>query len=169
MAVTWTAAIFPWPETGGASWKASTASGRQHILAIRDGRCDREERSSSSAPSCVAHSLTLGTCPPALDVFEQRPDLFATVRGGLGSLYFPLLIVAWLGYVPLLIRKGVAEDGTVPCSWLVGAGVTVAGAIIAGAAGWLDGSTAGAVGFLLPGLLGLGVWRTGRRLASTAS
>lgn len=113
----------------------------------------------------VAYGLTLGGYPPALAAFEQDPDLFATLSGGIRSLYFPGVIVAWLGYLPLLIREGVAKDGAVPRSWLVGAGVAVAGAIVAGASGWLHGSTAGAVGFLLPGVLGLGIWRAGRRLA----
>lgn len=117
----------------------------------------------------VAYGLALGAYPPALGAFEQQPDLFATIRGGIGALLFPGLIVAWLGYVPLLIREGLAEDGSVPRSWLAGAAVAVAGAITVAAAGWLDGSTAGAVGFLLPGLLGLGIWRAGRRPGSAAS
>lgn len=117
----------------------------------------------------VAYGLTLGAYPPALSTFEQQPDLFTTVRGGIRALFLPGLIVAWLGYGSLLIREGLAEDGSVPRSWLAGAAVAVAGAIMVGAAGWLDGSTAGAVGFLLPGLLGLGIWRAGRSLASAAS
>lgn len=117
----------------------------------------------------VAYGLTLGGYPPALAAFEQDPDLFATVSGAIRSLYFPGVIVAWLGYLPLLVREGVAEEGAVPRSWLVGAGVAVAGAIAAGASGWLHASTAGAAGFLLPGVLGLGIWRAGRRLAPDPS
>lgn len=116
----------------------------------------------------VAYCLTLGSYPPALAVFEQDPDLFATVSGGIRLLYFPGLLLAWLGYLPLLIREGVAKDGPVPRSWLVVIAVVAAAAILAGSFEWLEPSTAGAVAFLMPAVLGAAIWKDGRRLGRGA-
>lgn len=117
----------------------------------------------------VAFALTLGSYPPALLALEDNPEIFATVRGGVRNLYVTGSTVALLGHLVLFLREGIAKDGVVPRSWLLGMVVAVALAATAAAVGLLRPSTAGAVSLFAAALLGLAIWRAGRQLAGHTS
>jgi hypothetical protein len=106
----------------------------------------------------MAYGLSLGGYPPALLALEDNPDLFATFRGGVRLLYTIGLAVVVLGLHALFIGEGVTKSAVVSRSWLIGAVVGIAVAIVAGMVGL---PTAGVVAFLMPALLGLALCRAG--------
>lgn len=65
----------------------------------------------------------------------------------------------------LFIGEGLAKSDVVPRYWLTGAVVAIVLAITAGVTGLLQPGTAGVVSFLIPALLGLALWRAGRKSA----
>lgn len=109
----------------------------------------------------VTYGLILGSYPPAL----ETPEIFRTVRGGARFLLFTGLPATGLALLLLFIGEGVTRDGAVPRSWLLGIAATVALAVLAVLMGLVPSRTVGAVGFLVPPLLGLGLWRAGRQLS----
>jgi hypothetical protein len=113
----------------------------------------------------AALALTLGSYPPALQAIERNPELFTTIRGGVRSLFDLGIRVVLLGHLILLVREGVAGQGVVPRSWLLGFAGLAALAIGAGMTGFLQPPLGGVVAFLIPTLLGGGLWRAGRHRA----
>lgn len=113
----------------------------------------------------VAYGFALGSYPALLPSVEENPGVFAAVRGGVRFLLNTALAVALLGFSLVFIREGLATDGIVPRSWIVGIAVAVVFAILAAAFGLLQPVVASAVIFFVPMLLGLALWRAGRQLA----
>jgi hypothetical protein len=74
-----------------------------------------------------------------------------------------------LGHMVLFLREGIAKDGVVPRSWLIGLAVALALAIMAAAFGLVRLPTAGVVTLFAPALLGLAIWKAGRQLARHTS
>lgn len=117
----------------------------------------------------VAFALTLGSYPPALLALEDKPEIFATVRGGVRNLFVTGATVAVGGHIVLFLRESIAKDGVVPRSWLIGLAVALALAIMAAAFGLVRLPTAFLVTLFAPALLGLAIWKAGRQLARHTS
>jgi hypothetical protein len=153
---------------------AGFAFGLSALVLLRDRHLNALWRPASTLWSAVAiggvmlvvaFALTVGSYPPALLALEDNPEIFATVRGGVRNLFVTGSTVAWLGHIVLFLREGIAKDGVVPRSWLIGLAIALALAIMAAAFGLVRLPTAGLVTLFAPALLGLAIWKAGRQLA----
>jgi hypothetical protein len=153
---------------------AGFAFGLSALVLLRDRHLNALWRPASALWSAVAiggvmlvvaFAFTAGSYPPALLALEDHPEIFATVRGGVRNLFVTGATVAVLGHIVLFLREGIAKDGVVPRSWLIGSGVSLALAIMAAAVGLVRPPTAGVVTLLAPALLGLAIWKAGRQRA----
>ncbi len=113
----------------------------------------------------VAFGFTLGSYPPSIAAFEQSPELFETIRTGVRFLYDMGGLGLFSAIFVLFVWEGIANQGVMPKSWLVGTAVVVIFVIVAGISGLLAPQLAGAVIFLIQGVLGLAYWRYGRWIA----
>lgn len=116
----------------------------------------------------VAYGLALGSNPVALSSFEQNPEVFATVRGGVRFL-LETGLATLLVHLVLFIWEGVATDGVVPRSWILSIAMAFVLAVLAAAVGLVRPPAVGVVVFLVPASLGLGLWRAGRRSTARKS
>jgi hypothetical protein len=157
---------------------AGFAFGLSALVLLRDRHLNALWRPASTLWSAVAiggvmlvvaFALTLGSYPPALLALEDNPEIFATIRGGVRNLFLTGATVAVLGLIVLFLREGIAKDGVVPRSWLIGLAVALALAIMAAAFGLVRLPTAGVVTLFAPALLGLAIWKAGRQLARHTS
>jgi hypothetical protein len=157
---------------------AGFAFGLSALVLLRDRHLNALWRPASTLWSAVAiggvmlvvaFALTLGSYPPALLALEDNPEIFATVRGGVRNLFVTGATVACVGLIVLFLREGIAKDGVVPRSWLIGLAVALALAIMAAAFGLVRLPTAFLVTLFAPALLGLAIWKAGRQLARHTS
>lgn len=106
----------------------------------------------------IAFGLTLGSYYPALEVYDTQPELFESLRGGIGILYRTGITGIVLFGVVFLMET-FSNDGIVNrLTGLITIGVIVL-SILAGLIINIPMKVTGASWFLLPLMLGYFYWR----------
>lgn len=111
----------------------------------------------------VAFGFVLGSYYPALEIFDEQPALFLTVRGGIRTLYLASYLSGLLFIIPFCVetfrKKGRISKviGIVTLSVMVGIG------IFGNVMGY-SGQISGLGFFLLPLVFGYSFWRNGNEI-----
>ena len=106
----------------------------------------------------ISLGFTVGSYYPALEVLEDQPQLFSTIRGAIKTLYFPAqlgsLVLTIIYFLELFDKDGVVNKNF----GLITLGLVILGFLIGGVTS-IPMKVIGAVWFILPVVLGYSYWR----------
>lgn len=107
----------------------------------------------------VAFGFTLGSYFPALEVYDTQPELFQTIRGGIGSLYrvgrVEILLLALLFVYETFRKNGLIHRMTGALILIL-----ILSCMIIGTLAGIDPKVTGATVFFLPLTMGYFFWKT---------
>ena len=113
----------------------------------------------------IAFGITLGSYSPALEIYEEQPELFHALRGAVRSLYAPGLL-GLLFLTIIYIMETLDTNGLIHRKWgLIGLVFILLGIMLSFIPG-LPGQTIGAVIFLVPVFVGYAYWNASNNQSS---
>ena len=106
----------------------------------------------------MAFGITLGSYSPALEIYEEQPELFHALRGAVRSLYAPGLL-GLLFLIIIYLIETFSTNGLINRKWgVVGIALVLLGIVLSFVPS-LPGQTVGAVIFFVPLFVGYAYWR----------
>ena len=105
----------------------------------------------------IAFGITLGSYYPALEIYEEQPELFHALRGAVRSLYAPGLL-GLLFLITIYLIETFSTNGLINRKWgVVGIALVLLGIVLSFVPS-LPGQTIGAVIFFVPLFVGYAYW-----------
>ncbi len=105
----------------------------------------------------IAFGITLGSYSPALEIYEEQPELFHALRGAVRSLYTPGLL-GLLFLTIIYIMETFDTNGRINRKWgLIGLAFILLGILLSFVPS-LPGKTIGAIIFFVPVFVGFAYW-----------
>ncbi|GAB5563251.1 MAG: hypothetical protein Wins2KO_03140 [Winogradskyella sp.] len=117
----------------------------------------------------IGFGICLGSYYPALEVYEQQPQLFEAIRGAVRFLYgrgglLSFLILALIFFIELFASKGV-----IPKKWGIPTLLVIVTGILLSLVPSLPGKVIGATIFFIPLSIGFAYWMADTTLKTTTS
>jgi uncharacterized membrane protein YhhN len=117
----------------------------------------------------IGFGICLGSYYPALEVYEQQPQLFETIRGGVRFLYGQGGLLSFLILALIFLLELFSSKGVISKKWGIPALLLIATGVLLSLVPSLPEKVIGASIFFIPLSIGFAYWMAGTEIKTTQS